>query len=124
MPDRSECPDCGREVAVNKDGSLRKHPCVEAAAEAEPAALVESEQAQPEAEPVPVDVEQAAEPVEQLEPARHPARRTVAGRIACRAHELDKSVPEDNRPEVVDGVGLCGAHYALRPDLRKVARHA
>lgn len=27
------------------------------------------------------------------------------------------------RPEVADGVGLCGAHYALRGDLRKVARH-
>jgi hypothetical protein len=27
------------------------------------------------------------------------------------------------RPEVADDVGLCGAHYALRPDLRKVARH-
>lgn len=31
--------------------------------------------------------------------------------------------PNCPRPEVVDGVGLCGAHYALRPDLRKEARH-
>lgn len=28
-PDRATCPDCGREIAVNKDGSLRKHNCVE-----------------------------------------------------------------------------------------------
>lgn len=26
--DREECPDCGKPVAVNKDGSLRKHTCV------------------------------------------------------------------------------------------------
>lgn len=110
MPDRSECPDCGNEVAVNKDGSLRKHQCEPEAAPVE--------QEEPEAE-------QEAEP-EPAEPVERPAapRRTVAGRIACRAHELDKSVPEDNRPEVADGVGLCGAHFALRPDLRKVARHA
>jgi hypothetical protein len=25
--DRAECPLCGKEVAVNKDGSLRKHKC-------------------------------------------------------------------------------------------------
>lgn len=28
-PDRAECPDCGKNVAVNKDGSLRKHRCIE-----------------------------------------------------------------------------------------------
>lgn len=26
-PSRVTCPDCGRNVAVNKDGSLRKHAC-------------------------------------------------------------------------------------------------
>lgn len=26
--DRDECPDCGKQVAVNKDGTLRKHTCV------------------------------------------------------------------------------------------------
>lgn len=28
-PSRVNCPDCGRNVAVNKDGSLRKHACTE-----------------------------------------------------------------------------------------------
>jgi hypothetical protein len=28
QPDKASCPDCGREFAVNKDGSLRKHTCV------------------------------------------------------------------------------------------------
>lgn len=28
-PERAECPACGKEVPVNKDGSLRKHQCVE-----------------------------------------------------------------------------------------------
>jgi hypothetical protein len=27
--DRADCPVCGKDVAVNKDGSLRKHGCVE-----------------------------------------------------------------------------------------------
>lgn len=25
--DRADCADCGKDVAVNKDGSLRKHTC-------------------------------------------------------------------------------------------------
>jgi hypothetical protein len=28
QPERAGCPDCGKDVAVNKDGSLRKHTCV------------------------------------------------------------------------------------------------
>lgn len=28
-PDRAVCPDCGKDVAVRKDGSLRKHQCIE-----------------------------------------------------------------------------------------------
>lgn len=40
---RADCPECGGSVAVNKDGSLRKHPCnpeleVEESAPAVPAA--------------------------------------------------------------------------------------
>lgn len=27
--DRATCPDCGKEVALRKDGSLRKHRCTE-----------------------------------------------------------------------------------------------
>lgn len=27
--DRAVCPSCGKNVAVNKDGSLRKHQCIE-----------------------------------------------------------------------------------------------
>jgi len=27
-PSRAACPDCGKDVALNKDGSLRKHVCV------------------------------------------------------------------------------------------------
>jgi hypothetical protein len=27
-PDRAACPDCGKEVAVNKNGTLRKHTCL------------------------------------------------------------------------------------------------
>lgn len=27
-PERQECPDCGKPVPVNKNGSLRKHTCV------------------------------------------------------------------------------------------------
>lgn len=27
--DRAKCPDCGKDVAVKKDGSLRKHQCIE-----------------------------------------------------------------------------------------------
>jgi hypothetical protein len=26
-PNRGTCPDCGKDVAVNKDGSLRRHNC-------------------------------------------------------------------------------------------------
>src|SRR5690554_3838561 len=28
VPERLDCPDCGKEVATRKDGSLRKHTCV------------------------------------------------------------------------------------------------
>lgn len=28
-PQRAECPDCGKDIAVRKDGSLRKHTCID-----------------------------------------------------------------------------------------------
>lgn len=37
--DRTQCPNCGKDVAVNKDGSLRKHDCGEL--EPEPTAVAE-----------------------------------------------------------------------------------
>ena len=42
--------------------------------------------------------------------------RTVDGRPACYL------VDECGLPEFMDNVGLCGRHWALRPDVRKVAR--
>jgi hypothetical protein len=49
----------------------------------------------------------------ELEPA---GGKTDDGRPRCR-------VPECIRPEVTDNAGLCGAHWSLRPDLRRGARH-
>lgn len=43
--------------------------------------------------------------------------KTVDGRPACYLVETC------GLPEFMDGVGLCGGHWANRPDLRKVARH-
>lgn len=43
-------------------------------------------------------------------------RATVDGRPACYL------VDECGLPEFMDNVGLCGRHWALRPDVRKVAR--
>lgn len=67
------------------------------------------------AEPVDEEVAEVGQPAE--EPTAPAAPAAAEGRTRrCYV----KGCP---RPEVVDGVGLCGAHYALRPDLRKVARH-
>jgi hypothetical protein len=41
--------------------------------------------------------------------------KTSDGRDNCR-------VPDCIRPDVVDDAGLCGAHWSLRPDLRRGAR--
>lgn len=41
--------------------------------------------------------------------------KTSDGRDKCR-------VPDCIRPDVVDDAGLCGAHWSLRPDLRRGAR--
>ncbi len=41
--------------------------------------------------------------------------KTSDGRGNCR-------VPDCIRPDVVDNAGLCGAHWSLRPDLRRAAR--
>lgn len=43
-------------------------------------------------------------------------RPTVNGRVKCYATDCPL-------PEFDDGVGLCGGHWSLRPDLRKKARH-
>lgn len=67
------------------------------------------------AEPADEEVAEVGQPAE--EPTAPAASAAAEGRTRrCYV----KGCP---RPEVVDGVGLCGAHYALRPDLRKVARH-
>lgn len=84
---RRECPACRARVPVNKDGSLRKHPCAAAVTSPEP---------------------DAAAPESPIAPTSRPAGCYVD---SCR------------RPEMADGIGLCVAHYVLRPDLRKVARH-
>lgn len=57
----------------------------------------------------PSDVETPAD-LRELKP------RTVDGRPACYL------VDECGLPEYQDNVGLCGRHWALRPDVRKVAR--
>jgi hypothetical protein len=51
-------------------------------------------------------------------PVERAARRklTTTGRPACYADGCPL-------PEFSDGAGLCGAHWSLRPDLRKKARH-
>jgi hypothetical protein len=48
-------------------------------------------------------------------------RRAEDGRPACRHSEFVPGVGECTKPEVADGVGLCGGHFALRPDLRREA---
>lgn len=100
MPERSDCPDCGNEVAVNRDGTLRKHAC-----ESQAPATVVAEPGDPAAVVEP-DAPAATEPA--------PSGRTRREGACC--------VDGCWRPEVVDGAGLCGAHWALRPDLRKGAR--
>ena len=42
-------------------------------------------------------------------------RKAEDGRPACRFKRCE-------RPEFVENAGLCGGHWALRPDLRKAAR--
>lgn len=62
----------------------------------------------PDAEIVDPDPDAVDLPAERLE--------YVNGRVKCYADEC-------LLPEFADGVGLCGAHWSLRPDLRKKARH-
>lgn len=45
---------------------------------------------------------------------------TSAGRAGCRVRVGTATTA--HAPEVVDGVGLCGYHYATYPNLRRVAR--
>lgn len=63
-------------------------------------------------------------PLPEVDPASYPddalpleatPPQMVAGRPKC-------YVPACELPEFMDNVGLCGGHYATRPDLRKVAR--
>lgn len=102
--DRANCPHCGKDVAVNMDGTLRKHECGEVEPEAEP----EVDQASVEPE---VDEQPAAEVDDgecACEPESEPAVRAVEQRKDPRLC----SVPGCDRPNVLHRV--CGAHYASR----------
>ena len=101
---KTACPECGKDVAVNKDGTPRKHQCQPTREPATATALQE-----PGATP-----ESPNEPVDEVEISTSTKPVVRSGRCY---------VARCLRPELNDGVGLCGAHYALRPELRKVARH-
>lgn len=67
-------------------------------------------------EDVGADVELSADvPVDEPEPVATEPCAPLTGRPKC-------YVDTCPLPEFVDDVGLCGGHYATRPDLRKVAR--
>jgi hypothetical protein len=69
-------------------------------------------------EPLP-DADQTGYPDDAVDlPVEQATRRklTTTGRPACYADGCPL-------PEFSDGAGLCGAHWSLRPDLRKKARH-
>jgi len=99
--ERRECVDCERVVAVNKDGSLRKHQCVDGPEIDMPA------------EPEPKVV--TSPPVEPLQTtSAQPEELHTTTRAAqwCR-------VDRCTRPALSWAGGLCGAHWSVRPDLRK-----
>lgn len=50
-------------------------------------------------------------------PAAAPRPRAGDGRPKCYVGPCEL-------PEFMENVGLCGGHYATRPELRKEARHA
>lgn len=87
-PERADCPDCGKQVPVNKDGSLRKHPC----------AVPESPGEDAAAEPVEVVDDPEPEGTPQPEAAAETPRRR---RKYCRVPNCGRA-PRDN--------GLCTSH--------------
>lgn len=62
--------------------------------------------------PAPVAEPTVAKPA--IEPVPR-VKRAADGRPACRVEEC-------GRPEFLEGMRLCGAHYATRSDLRKESR--
>ncbi|HET6291013.1 MAG TPA: hypothetical protein VFG15_30250 [Amycolatopsis sp.] len=75
-------------------------------------------------ENVPDDAEQpTAAPEPGADQAPAPDRsRTADGRPACRVgRDVAPELPACWRPEVADDLGICGAHFSLRPDLRREA---
>lgn len=98
ITDRATCPDCGKDVAVNKDGSLRRHPCVAG------------------------EVLTDTTTTEVVDPDGTVVRELATKPEAVPAVAKDPRlcwVPRCDRAAVLGK--LCGAHWATRPDLRKVA---
>ncbi|MEV6879117.1 hypothetical protein [Amycolatopsis sp. NPDC051128] len=51
-----------------------------------------------------------------------PVARTTDGRPVCRVgRDVAPALPACDKPEFIDDFGICGGHYAIRPDLRKEA---
>jgi hypothetical protein len=98
--DRVTCPDCGKpDILVNRDGSLRKHPCVTPE-------VVTDTTTTPVDDGSQVRAELASKPdVFTQEPAAPP--RMVKDPRLCR-------LPGCDRPKVIGE--LCGAHWATRRD--------
>lgn len=96
---RGTCPDCGRDFALTRSGDLRKHDCTVADLPQSPST---AEQTAHEERTIPADLRERELPM-------------VAGRPKC-------SLPRCELPEFMDNVGLCGGHWATRPDLRREAR--
>lgn len=79
-----------------------------------------------EVAPAAADESAVSDSAEEVDaPGPPSADRTADGRPLCRVgRDVAPDLPACDKPEFIDDYGICGGHYAVRPDLRREAYRA
>lgn len=113
------------EVAAQTPPASDEQPAGDGASTPPPAETTSEDQVPAEDHQPPVTEQPPTDdqPPAEVEPAAAaPVARTADGRPACRVgRDVAPELPACDKPEFIDDFGICGGHYAIRPDLRKEA---